>query len=390
MTLLEVAVALTIAALVMASLVQIQARSADAIKQNAAAERMQAIVTAAASYALANFNQISQDPANGGSYAAGGLAIPIFTSTGAVPVGLTSVQAAGMIPSGFQATNPYGQTEWLLAIRTSTSPVAMDFLVETEGGNAIADAQLPGVAAKIGAAGGFVSAAQPYSVTNVTGVYGGWQYTTAHWTVGAHRPSDGHVAATLAFSSSPVADYLYRVALPGHPEVNQMFTDLDFSGGGTPHNITNAGTINGINFNGTNLNIDASGGINNQGTLTNAGTATFGSTIQATGTVTAQDFIISSLGNQKVSQGIYTATMAAHGDIIAKPTCPMGSSPQIFVAPSAMSDNGTGSEMSAFQAWAVDNAPALSWTIDLHIRVDGSWVNPDSSHGAAVVLTKCG
>ncbi len=245
LSLLEVAVALALAAVVMANLMLLQAQGLQRIKANAVADRLSTIMTAAATYAQTNFNVLA---ANVGS----GLAVPVTSAMGGGPAGLPSIQGSGMLPAGFQATNSFGQTEWLL-VRPAASG-GLDFLVMTGGGQAISDGDLQWIAAKTGAPGGFVSAMAPYSSSLVTGSYGGWSYNTAYWTVGGVTPAVGHLAASLAFTQGALADYLYRVAVPGHPEANQMFTDIDMSGGGTgPYVNGNGGSTGGSSPGGNSI-----------------------------------------------------------------------------------------------------------------------------------------
>jgi hypothetical protein len=374
LTLLEVALALSIMAVVSAGLISLQAQSAARAKDAATSDRTAAIVQAANTYIQQNFTQIVTD------YAAPGLAIPIYTASGAAPAGLTSVQAAGLLPSGWTTTNPYGQAEWLLVLQTSATPT-FDFLVVTQGGQNIPAGELPYVAAKVGAAGGFVSSQAPYTATSVEGAYGGWNYLASKWAIGGHAPSDGHLAAVLSFGQTPLAQYLYRVSVPGHPEANQMSTALDMNG----NDIDNANSVNAVNVNATNLNAS--------GKLAVTGTSTFGADISVTGnvtasgTLTAQDFVLSGQGNKKVSTGIYDAAMVASGTVVAKPTCPAGENPQIFLAPASFSDNGTGGTMSSVQTWAVNNG--ATWTVNMQVQTEAGTITPDAAHGAIQVLTKC-
>jgi hypothetical protein len=254
MTLLEVALALSVMAVVSAGLISLQAQSAARAKDAATSDRTAAVVQAATTYVQQNFTQIVTD------YVAPGLAIPIYTASGAAPAGLTSVQAAGLLPSGWQTTNPYGQAEWLLVLQTSATPT-FDFLVVTQGGQNIPAGELPYVAAKVGAAGGFVSSQAPYSATSVEGAYGGWNYLASKWNIGGHVPSDGHLAAILSYGQTPLAQYLFRVAVPGHPEANQMSTAIDMNG----NDIDNANSVNAVNVNATDVNattMTATGNVN--------------------------------------------------------------------------------------------------------------------------------
>ncbi len=313
-SLLEVALSLTIMAIMAAELITMQARAAAQTKENVAADRMAAIVQAASTYISQNFQLMSQTPANGGAYTAGGLIIPIYNASGAAPAGLSTLQASGLLPAGQTPTNPYGQTEWLLVKQQSASPLVMNFLLVTTGGQAITAADLPYVASKIGAGGGFISTAAPYSASTIQGAYGGWSYPVANWNIGAIRPAPGHIAAVLAYGVTPVAQYLYRVAVPFHPEANQMSTDLDMNN----NNITNIATASAVT-------LSASGAIVDNGTLTVSGAAGFGSDVNVAGnltsqhTITAQDFLAHgtvTANNVVANTADITGNAVIHGNLV--------------------------------------------------------------------------
>lgn len=422
LTLIEAAMVLGLMAIVMAQIADMMATNAQAIKENATVGRMREVVAATSKYVETNYAAISTDTASGGAYVAGGLAIPIADDV-AAPSGLTSVQGGGFLPDSFAATNAFGQREWLLVKRHPTVPNRLDMLVVTEGGTAIDLARLPGVASKVGAAGGFVSDVAPYVAANVNGSYGGWTSPAAYWTSTGHTPAVGTLAASLAFETTPVADYLYRVAVPGHPEANQMFTNLDMAGGGTRHSITGVQDLSTVSVTasgsvfaqddlaaaddltvgddatvGDRLSVNGrstftgnaafGGNVSVAGNETVSGNGTVGGTLGVTGETTSADFRIASMGNQRVSAGIYYAGIHQHNDRVTKPACPGGLSPQIFVSPAAFSDAGTGETISAVQTTATDLS-ATQWRVRLRVRTESGWVSPAGTYGKIMVMTKC-
>jgi hypothetical protein len=340
------------------------------VRDAAVAERMSIVVDAAAAYVDAHMRSLIVDTS-------GNLAIPITGTDTPLPANLKSVQEAGFLPDGFGDRNTFGQREWLLVRRVGTGPsVKLEFLVVTSGGREIENGSLQWIASKMGATGGFVigstGATGPYSAGRVYGAFGGWSYAVANWNVGGLSPEPGHIAASLAFTERLAfapAPYLYRYQVPGYPEANQMFTDINMSG----NNINNVGNLN-------------AGSVDVTDTLAVGGLATFGADVTADGLVTARDFIISSMGGEKVSNGIYNAGIYNSGDSVAAPTCPEGSSPQIFVVPVAYSANETGSSLVAVHASAEGTGP---WTVQLRVRANNEWVTPNSTYGKVAVFTKC-
>lgn len=413
---IEAAMVLGLMAIVMARVADMMAENARTVKENAAVGRMREVVAAASRYVEVNYSTLSTDTALGGAYVSGGLAVPVSDDV-AAPAGLTSIQGGGFLPESFGPTNPFGQREWLLVKRHPTVPNRLDMLVVAEGGTPIDLAKLPGVAAKVGAAGGMVSDRAPYSAAEVNGAYGGWKSQTAYWTSTGHTPPVGALAASLAFETTPVADYLYRVAVPGHPEANRMSTDLDMAGDGTRHSITGVQDVSTVSVTasgtvsaaddlaaGDDLTVgdDATVGdrltVNGQSSFAGnstfgadmavAGNGTFGGTLGVGGETTSADFRIASMGSQRVSQGIYYAGVHQHNDTVAKPTCPGGMTPQIFVSPAAFSDAGTGGTISAVQATAM-NTGASQWRVRLRVRTEAGWVTPTGTYGKIMVFTKC-
>ncbi|MCY1232674.1 hypothetical protein D9M72_451810 [compost metagenome] len=157
----------------------------------------------------------------------------VAQATASVPVSVTPAMLVngGYLPAGFSATNVFGQT-WLLQVLQPT-PNNLQALVTSQGGRAITDTgQLVQIAAQAGAQGGFVPyAGQNGDPTMVSsrayGAYGAWQVPLANYT----NPGSGRLASLLAFTGAQANNgYLYRVQVPGHPELNQMQTSIDMAG----------------------------------------------------------------------------------------------------------------------------------------------------------------
>ncbi|MBF6989379.1 shufflon system plasmid conjugative transfer pilus tip adhesin PilV [Cupriavidus sp. IK-TO18] len=166
----------------------------------------------------------------------------VAQATPSVPVNVTPAMLinGGYLPAGFSATNVFGQT-WLLQVLQPT-PNNLQALVTSQGGRAITDTrQLVQIAAQAGAQGGFVPYAgqngDPTMVaTRAYGAYGAWQVPLAGYT----NPGSGRLASLLAFTGAQANNgYLYRVQVPGHPELNRMQTSIDMAG----NDVNNAGRV---------------------------------------------------------------------------------------------------------------------------------------------------
>lgn len=156
-------------------------------------------------------------------------------AAGASPVVYNWSQIAPSMPQGLSSTNSYGQTYQLAIQRTGTAPnYTLNPLLQTVGGNPIPEKHMRAIAKMAGTSGGFVSALSP---ANATGAGGGWTAVLSDY--GAN-PGAGHLAAGLFYQNAAQANqYLYRVSLPGRPELNQMQTALDMNS----QNLTNAATV---------------------------------------------------------------------------------------------------------------------------------------------------
>lgn len=173
-------------------------------------------------------------------------------ATSAAPVTITTAQmvAANYLPSGFSGTNPFQQTYLLQVLQPSSGQ--LQGLVTTQGGTAIGSnrnyKQLVLIAAQMGAQGGFVpyagqaGAGTSMTSANAYGAYGAWTVPLTGYTA----PGSGHLASLLSFNASQntSSSFLYRVAVPGQPQLNSMQTDLGMTDvGGTAHNIAGANQI---------------------------------------------------------------------------------------------------------------------------------------------------
>ncbi|AEK57825.1 prepilin [Acidithiobacillus caldus SM-1] len=162
------------------------------------------------------------------------------TSTNPATITIPMLVNTGYLPNGFQANNPYGQT-WEVQV-LQPSPGQLQALVLSTGGNPVPTRSL-GLAAQIaGAAGGVVGGGSGTSSVpgcgagQACGVYSGWKVPTSGF-----NAQPGHLAALIEYSNGQIQnDYLYRVSVPGQPQLNQMQTNLDMGN----NNVNNAYDVN--------------------------------------------------------------------------------------------------------------------------------------------------
>ncbi len=156
------------------------------------------------------------------------------TATSPATITIPMLESTGFLPSGFQATNPYGQT-WEVQV-LQPNPGQLQALVLSIGGQTITPADGPRIGAEAGSRGGTVTAGG-----TAQGSYAGWQVSLTGYT----NPGAGHLASLLYFNNGSLEnDYLYRTAVPGQPQLNTMQTALNMGA----NDINNAQDVN-VNHN---------------------------------------------------------------------------------------------------------------------------------------------
>lgn len=195
--------------------------SIDNAKAATTAQQMQQVSQAAQAYIQANYAAVEANS----------------SATSPATITVSMLQNTGYLPNAFGATNPYGQS-WQVQVLQPT-PGQLQALVLTQGGTQIGQTQAPMIAAQAGAQGGFVPYNGQYGTLNATvahGAYSGWQVSLSNYA----NPGPGHLAALLYFNNGNLEnDYLYRVAVPGQPQLNTMQTNLNMGNNsiGNAHDV---------------------------------------------------------------------------------------------------------------------------------------------------------
>ncbi|WCB48180.1 shufflon system plasmid conjugative transfer pilus tip adhesin PilV (plasmid) [Nitratidesulfovibrio vulgaris] len=192
----------------------------DLAKGKIAAEHMQHVVEAASRYVRANYSELQA----------------VATPTTAATISISDLKAGGYLPAGYNSQNSWGQDYGVYVLEPSTGDLQV--IVLTEGGRGhdgdhpdFASIQVPHAASLLGAQGGFIptGALPSQPNTRLQGVGGGWEWAFAGTNV--PNPGAGHLGAMVYYADGVQDhDYLYRVAVPGKPELNQMATVLNMAG----------------------------------------------------------------------------------------------------------------------------------------------------------------
>ncbi|HEX7635811.1 MAG TPA: shufflon system plasmid conjugative transfer pilus tip adhesin PilV [Noviherbaspirillum sp.] len=224
-TIIEVLGALSIATIMLMSLnLMIDASLDDAKGQQAAWHQAQA-VNAASKYITAHY-----DGSDGGE------SLVSQTSDGSVvTVTVAQLKTGGFLSSSFSNTNAFNQTPCIL-VRQS-SPGKLDALVATYGGQAIPDRDIPLVGMNAGQGGGYISTAAPGTARGAswslnTTAYRGAKCDGTTVLNGSSANDGGHLVSSLFYDGPGQlpADFLYRTAVPGRSELNQMKMPIAMAG----------------------------------------------------------------------------------------------------------------------------------------------------------------
>lgn len=198
-----------------------QNNMSDRAQARLAGDQLLQVIDAAESYISAN--QVALE----------GAATPTFAAT----VTGGQIRNDGHLPPTWNNRNAWGQSYNLYVLEPS--PGQLLGVVVTSGGDSVASKPelqklAPFASSVAGAHAGFIPPTGniPGESENVArGVSGTWTFDFG--TVSnVSSPGAGHLAALIQSDSggSSAQDYLYRVAVPGSPELNQMQTTLDMDG----------------------------------------------------------------------------------------------------------------------------------------------------------------
>ena len=196
------------------------------------------------------------------AYAAALQAAATATAPAVITVDMLKNVPGNLLPAEFNPQNSYQQT-WQVQVLQPT-PGYLQALTFPTGGAVMRDQTAARIGSLIGHAGGFIpqraSAPYPGGAGMAYGAFGGWSMATAGYT----GVTGGRSASLLTFNNGQlVSNYLYRNAVPGQPQLNQMNTTLDMNG----NSVTRANAVN-------------------TKTLTTEGQATIGGDVNVAGNVT--------------------------------------------------------------------------------------------------------
>lgn len=243
---------------------------------------------------------------------------------------------------------------------------------------------VPATATLVGGEGGFVPTGDVpgQSSSSLLGAFGGWQLDLTG--MGIPSPGAGHLGYLTSFSPSQLSqDFLYRVAVPGAPELNAMQTELDM----TDHAIRGIRETQFVAHSVADLaGLDCTDPTQDGRMFLHDNEGLY---LCRDGRLE----VVTDSGNSIMGREV---TIADNDETIAKPVCPADTdlAPQIYVSHMAV---GTTAALSApiiaVQTWASD-LDADNWQVHMRIKTDDIfnydvWQSPAPDVGKILVLTSC-
>jgi len=158
------------------------------------------------------------------------------TAGGAIDITLDQLKNSGLLPQGVSAKNSQGQSYQIKVVRNTKDNSLLDGILITKGGSQLNFKAMNQISKDIIGLGGYIN-----NASVATGAMGTWQITLSDFGL---TSTPGHLAIALTAdvldSVNQESDRLYRFAVNGRPELNQMRTSIDMGG----NNLNNVNTLN--------------------------------------------------------------------------------------------------------------------------------------------------
>lgn len=384
MNLLDTLVALIITILLFGVLLGVYQWGSNKNRQRIAAQQLEEVANAATLYAQKHQFEL----------------LPAITPTTGKDVTITNLIDSGFLPKGFENRNIWNQA-YSIYFRKSETTVpdtaagsgtktesGIKTIVLTTGGDNNSqhffNAVVPGIVGFLSQGGGFVPSGLIPSQPANSLVGAGWSASLAE--LGIPNPGPGHIGYISSYNVSQLGqDVLYRVAVPGMPELNAMQTELDMS----DHAIKRIKEVQLVPHDMSDMEnfCNEAASIEEQGRL-------FLSNEQ--GIYICRNNKVEIIADSGNSSLVKKTTVAVNNELIDKPTCApdTNTSPQLFVAPAIAAPGEKAPPMTAFQTW-VTNYSDTQWqvhirvqTTDKTIATDG-WVWPTDNYARILAMSMC-
>lgn len=339
------------------------------VKKKVIAEHLSRVVTASQSYMAKHYDTLFSGA----------------TPSAGPSVSIDTLRNEGFLPQGFADANAWGQG-YTLYIRKPTA-TALQGIVLTSGGRThsadnphFGNILVPATAALTGAFAGFIPTGNVagQSSAELRGSYSGWVLPLAAH--GLPSVGAGHLGAMVNLDQASIGkDFLYRVKVPGQPELNTMATELDM----TDHAINKVNSLQLENHDFASMTGFCTSATDEGRTFLD----------KEEGLYLCRNGQVENLSDSGNSLRLRETRVVTNGATVTKPTCPAGTNthPEIFTAPSIVAAGEQAPPLVSVQAWATDSS-TTEWQVHLRILTTDKnlgWVYPLADYGRIVVITTC-
>ncbi len=295
------------------------------------------------------------------------------TATTGTVITIQDLKDEQLLPEHFQERNPWEHSYQIYT--REPRPNELELIILTSGvtnnSDKFKNIVTPSTAAL--ASAGFIPVATP---TILQGAYNAWRADLS--TLNITSTGAGHLGTIITPSVSDLSDdFLHRVEVPNHDELNEMWTDLDM----TDHAIEDVKTIQLVPHTLAEITDDLCVDAAQEGKLFLH--ETDGLYICRNGAAES----IADTGNSAIPRNM---TIAASGDMIPKPICGEGTNThaEIFLSPSLVA-SGAVSSLSSIQTWAIDQPATDEWEVRMRVLTETGWIYPTADYGKILVTTTC-
>lgn len=337
-------------------------KAANALRQQSVARHFNVVEEGARNYAKSHY----------------GTLIAQSTKTSGPDITIADLKNANCLPDRTSEKNAWNQGYKITSRLDDNGQLAM--VVLTTGGRShsardsrFGNITVPETAAM--AKAGFIPTGLIGRSNVLRGAYGAWEIPFGQ--IGISE-SAGHLGSISTLNSFDLSqDFLYRVEVPGHPELNAMQTSLDM----TSHAINRVGSIQYTPHDIETTPAFCSTAEDEGRTFLDA----------EKGLYICRDGHVELLNDTGNSLMMKRASVVSNQALIDKPTCPSMTEtrPEIFVAPTIASSGAESPSIVSYQTWATDFSDT-QWQVHMRLlTVENQWVYPEKNYGKILVFSTC-
>lgn len=324
--------------------------------------------------------------------------LPQLTPTSGISISVQDLMNDGFLPAAYVNRNVWGQSYGIYFRRIDTTVPDPDggtkiehgirVIVITEGGhqnsNQFRNKTVVGASLFMPSGGAFVASGDIASQPAGSLIGSGWTLPLAD--IGVPNPGPGHIAVVSNYSANTLSqDFLYRVEVPGNPDLNAMQTELNMS----DHAIERIKEMQFIPHTMAEMQNFCA----NSPLPADAPVRVF--LLENNGLYICREGEVQEIQDTGNALMVKDIRIVANGEVISKPTCSpdTNSAPEIYLSPIAIAAQAVDTPpITAFQAFAT-SLNDTQWRVTIRMQdaksKDGEWRFPGSDVAMAQAILLC-